>query len=188
MHSHHSNPQKYAILPASRTSIPSVTVGGPKERRSLAKIQRASKAALAKNQGLISDTAHWDRLRESPATFRNGPTFAKTYERKEVSARSQVEIGKELVPRISKPKVRRRRYYVELYPADLVRARKHCFFPDFQEIIFQVGLIAEDLMTHMQKYAPFTLLLLDSRQAVDPNVERREMRLYVRLYEAVRLD
>jgi hypothetical protein len=38
---------------------------------------------------------------------------------KEVSARSQVEIGKQLIAKIRKPKVRTRRYYVELYPRDL---------------------------------------------------------------------
>ena len=38
---------------------------------------------------------------------------------KELSARSQVEIGKELTAKIRKPKVRTRRYYVELYPRDL---------------------------------------------------------------------
>ena len=38
---------------------------------------------------------------------------------KQVSARSQVEIGNELIAKTRKPKVRTRRYYVELYPRDL---------------------------------------------------------------------
>src|SRR6516162_7466261 len=45
--------------------------------------------------------------------------LAKIMNEKEVSAHSQVEIGKELTAKIIKRKVRTRRYYVELYPRDL---------------------------------------------------------------------
>jgi len=38
---------------------------------------------------------------------------------KQVSARSQVEIGNELIAKTRKPKVRTHRCYVELYPRDL---------------------------------------------------------------------
>ena len=39
--------------------------------------------------------------------------------KRKVSARSQVEIGKELIAKMRKPKEPTRRYYVELYPRDL---------------------------------------------------------------------
>ena len=39
--------------------------------------------------------------------------------KRKVSARSQVEIGKELIAKMRKPKEPARRYYVELYPRDL---------------------------------------------------------------------
>jgi len=38
---------------------------------------------------------------------------------KEVSARSQVKIGKKFIAKVRKPKVRARHYYVKLYPRDL---------------------------------------------------------------------
>ena len=45
---------------------------------------------------------------------------------KKVSARSQLEIAKALIPSTGKSKVCRRRYYVELYPRELEEPQ-YCF-------------------------------------------------------------